>query len=134
MTPIASASVAQVHLAKLRKNNNAVAVKVLRPNVLLNIERDLKLLYLLTKLIKLFVPGSKRLRPMEVVSEFDSYLRDEVDLLYEAGNASKIKRNFAKSSILKIPEMVWELCSSEVIVMERVDGIPINQIDLLKKI
>ena len=79
-----------------------------------------------------FVPGSKRLRPIEVVSEFDSYLHDEVDLLYEAGNASKIKRNFAKF-YLKIPEMVWELCSSEVIVMERVDGIPINQIELLKK-
>ena len=133
LTPIASASVAQVHLAKLKKNNNEVAVKVLRPNVLQNIERDLKLLYLFAKLIKVFVPGSKRLRPIEVVSEFDTYLHDEVDLLYEAGNASKIKRNFAKSSILKIPEMVWELCSSEVIVMERVDGIPINQIELLKK-
>ena len=72
---------AQVHLAKLKKNNNAVAVKVLRPNVLLNIERDLKLLYLFAKLIKLFVPGSKRSRPIEVVSEFDTYLHDEVDLI-----------------------------------------------------
>ena len=89
MTPIASASVAQVHLAKLKKNNNPVAVKVLRPNVLQNIERDLKLLYLFAEIIKVFVPGSKRLRPIEVVSEFDAYLHDEVDLLYEAGNASK---------------------------------------------
>ena len=93
----------------------------------------MKLLYLFAEIIKVFVRGSKRLRPIEVVSEFDAYLHDEVDLLYEAGNASKI-RKLRKKLHLKIPEMVWELCSSEVIVMERVDGIPINQIDLLKNL
>tara|TARA_B100000575_G_C23142566_1_gene665431 strand:+ start:2605 stop:4173 length:1569 start_codon:yes stop_codon:yes gene_type:complete len=133
MEPVASASVAQVHFAKLKRDNKPVAVKVLRPNVLIDIERDLKLLYLFAKVIKALVPGAERLKPTEVVSEFDNYLHDEVDLLYEAGNASKIKRNFTNSSILKIPEMMWEFCTSDVIVMERVEGIPINQISLLKE-
>ena len=87
----------------------------------------------MASLVRLFIPGSERLKPKEVIKEFDDYLHDEVDLLYEAANASKLKRNFAKSSILKIPEMVWDLCSSNVIVMEQVHGIPINKIEELKK-
>ena len=132
-TPVASASIAQVHFGTLVNNKTQVAVKVLRPNIIRKIDKDLKLLYSIANLVRLFIPGSERLKPKEVIKEFDDYLHDEVDLLYEAANASKLKRNFAKSSILKIPDMVWDLCSSNVIVMEQVHGIPINKIEELKK-
>ncbi len=131
--PVASASIAQVHFGVLVGSKTQVAIKVLRPNILKEIERDIKLLYSIANLVRLFIPGSERLKPKEVIKEFDGYLHDEVDLLYEAANASKLKRNFAESPILKIPEMIWDLCSSNVIVMEQVHGIPINKIEELKK-
>ncbi|OUV03319.1 MAG: ubiquinone biosynthesis regulatory protein kinase UbiB [Betaproteobacteria bacterium TMED82] len=128
----ASASIAQVHFGTL-KNGREVAVKILRPKMLEAIKKDIQLLKLGANLIEIFFTDGKRLRPKDVVAEFDFYLHDELDLVIEASNASQLKRNFKNSKILQIPEMIWEYCSSDVIVMERVYGIPISRIDLLEK-
>jgi ubiquinone biosynthesis protein len=131
-TPVASASIAQVHFGRLR-NGREVAIKVLRPNMLQIIEKDLGLLALLAKFVERFSIDGRRLRPIEVVAEFDDYLHDELDLVREAANASQLRKNFADSSLLQIPEMIWDYCRSDVIVMERVYGIPINRFDRLKE-
>ena len=123
--PVASASVAQVHFAVL-KNGREVAVKVLRPGVHQAIERDLALIRLIADWVHRWSPDGRRLRPREVVAEFDKYLHDELDLMREAANASQLRRNFADSNILLVPEMIWDYCSSSVIVMERMHGIPIS--------
>ncbi len=134
--PIASASIAQVHFATLRADakghEREVAVKVLRPNMQQAIERDLDLLRTLAALVERFSADGKRLRPRAVVAEFDMYLHDELDLMREAANGSQLRRNFADSKLLHIPEMMWDYCSSAVIVMERVSGIPIGRIDQLR--
>ena len=134
--PIASASIAQVHFATLRADSEGhereVAVKVLRPNMQQAIERDLDLLHALAALVERVSADGKRLRPRAVVAEFDKYLHDELDLMREAANGSQLRRNFADSKLLHIPEMFWDYCSSAVIVMERVSGIPIGRIDRLR--
>jgi ubiquinone biosynthesis protein len=129
-TPVASASIAQVHFATL-KNGRQVAVKVLRPGMKKSIDEDVALMRLAAGLVEKVWADSRRLKPREVVAEFDKYLHDELDLMREAANASQLRRNFANSSLLMVPEMHWELCSSSVIVMERMNGIPISQIDRL---
>ncbi len=130
-TPVASASIAQVHLAMLH-DGREVAVKVLRPNMRQAIERDLALLRTLAGLIEALWADGKRLRPREVVAEFDKYLHDELDLVREAANASQLRRNFRGSNLLRVPEMYWDYCTSSVIVMERMHGIPISRIDELR--
>jgi ubiquinone biosynthesis protein len=125
-TPIASASIAQVHFATL-KDGKEVAVKVLRPGMKTTIDEDLALMKLAAGLIERVWPDSRRLKPKEVVGEFDKYLHDELDLMREAANASQLRRNFAGSDLLMVPEMYWDYCSSSVIVMERMIGIPISQ-------
>jgi ubiquinone biosynthesis protein len=129
-TPVASASIAQVHFAIL-KNGKEVAVKVLRPNMKTTIDEDLALMQLAAGLIEKVWPDSRRLKPREVVAEFDKYLHDELDLMREAAQASQLRRNFADSTLLMVPEMYWDYCSSSVIVMERMNGIPISQTDRL---
>ena len=124
--PVASASVAQVHFAVL-KNGKEVAVKVLRPGVHRAIKKDIALLRVVATLIERLWIDGPRLKPREVVSEFEKYLHDELDLMREAANASQLRRNFADSSLLLMPEMLWDYCSSSVIVMERMHGIPISQ-------
>lgn len=128
--PVASASIAQVHFATL-KNGRDVAVKVLRPGMKKTIDEDIALMYMATGLIEKLWAESRLLKPREVVAEFDKYLHDELDLMREAANASQLRRNFADSDLLLVPEMFWDFCSSNVIVMERMHGIPVSQIDRL---
>jgi len=120
----ASASIAQVHFATL-KDGREVAVKVLRPGVEKAIARDLALLETAANLIERTAEG-RRLKPREVVAEFSRHLDEELDLMREAANGSQLRRNFAGSTLLVVPEMCWELCSQRVIVMQRMRGVPIS--------
>ena len=129
--PVASASVAQVHLARL-PDGTEVAVKVLRPGIGAVIAEDLALLDAGASLIELLWADGKRLRPHEVVGEFAKHLEVELDLLREASNASQLRRNFEGSPLLLVPEVYWEYCSSEVMVMQRMHGTPISQVDELR--
>jgi ubiquinone biosynthesis protein len=128
--PVASASIAQVHFATL-KDGRQVAVKVLRPGMKKLIDEDVALMHIAASLIGRVWADSKRLKPKEVVGEFDKYLHDELDLMREAANASQLRRNFADSNLLMVPEMHWDFCSSSVIVMERMFGLPVSQIERL---
>ncbi|RZT06110.1 2-octaprenylphenol hydroxylase [Duganella sp. CF402] len=131
-TPVASASIAQVHFATLR-DGRQVAVKVLRPGMKKSIDDDVALMHVAAEWIGNLWADSKRLKPKEVVAEFDKYLHDELDLMREAANASQLRRNFADSHLLLVPEMHWDYCSPSVIVMERMHGIPVSQIDRLEQ-
>ncbi|HJV83507.1 ubiquinone biosynthesis regulatory protein kinase UbiB [Noviherbaspirillum sp.] len=128
--PVASASIAQVHFAKL-KDGKEVAVKVLRPGMKKSIEKDLALMRIAADWVEKLWADGRRLKPREVVAEFDKYLHDELDLMREAANASQLRRNFQQSQLLIVPEMYWDYCSTSVIVMERMRGIPISRIDRL---
>ena len=128
--PVASASIAQVHFARL-KNGKDVAVKVLRPGMKKLIDEDIALMHMAASLIERVWGEARRLKPREVVGEFDKYLHDELDLMREAANAAQLRRNFANSTLLMVPEMYWDYCSSSVIVMERMRGIPVSQIERL---
>ncbi len=132
--PVASASIAQVHFARLKDEDGSheVAVKILRPNMLSVIDHDLALMDTLAMLLEKLWSDGKRLKPREVVAEFAKYLRDELDLMREAANASQLRRNFANSQLLIVPEMHWDWCTSTVMVMERMQGTPISQIDRLR--
>ena len=131
-TPVASASVAQVHFARLH-DGTAVAVKVLRPGIAPVIAHDVSLLYAAAGLVeKLFADG-KRLRPREVVDEFEKHLGDELDLMREAANCSQLRRNFKDSPLLRVPEVYWDYCARDVMVMDRMDGIPVSQIERLRE-
>src|SRR5207253_3837582 len=129
--PVASASVAQVHLAELPDGTPA-AVKVLRPNIETTIEKDLALMHMGAMLVEKLWSDGKRLRPREVVAEFDKTIHDELDLAREAANCSQLRRNFLYSPLLRVPEVYWDWCNSEVMVMERMQGTPISQVDRLK--
>ena len=130
--PVASASVAQVHLAAL-KDGTEVAVKVLRPGVERAIAKDVLLLETAAWLVELLWADGRRLKPREVVAEFARHLDDELDLVREAANASLLRRNFAESPLLAVPAIHWDFCSRRVMVMERMHGTPISQIDVLRR-
>src|SRR3989344_284235 len=130
-TPLASASVAQVHVARLHAGAEVV-VKVLRPGIEPVIERDLQLLYVLARLAVRYAPDARRLRPVEVVDEFRKTLHDELDLRVESANASRLRANFADSKLLYVPKVYWDLTRREVMVMERIHGMPVSQVDALK--
>lgn len=130
-TPVASASIAQVHFARL-KDGTEVAVKVLRPGMKKSIEEDIALMSIAAGWVEKLWADGRRLKPKEVVAEFDKYLHDELDLMREAANASQLRRNFLQSEMLIVPEMFWDYCSTSVIVMERMRGIPISQTDRLR--
>ncbi len=130
-TPLASASVAQVHVARLHTGAEVV-VKVLRPGIEPVIERDLRLLYVLARSAVRYAPDARRLRPVEVVDEFRKTLHDELDLRVESANASRLRANFADSKLLYVPQVYWDLTRREVMVMERIHGMPVSQVDALK--
>ena len=134
--PVASASIAQVHFATLRDGRHGgreVAVKVLRPNMLPVIEKDLSLMRMMAGWVEKLSADGKRLKPREVVAEFDKYLHDELDLLREASNAAQLRRNMQGLDLVLIPEMFWDYCHTEVMVMERMHGLPINRVDELRR-
>ncbi len=130
-TPLASASIAQVHTATLLDGREMV-VKVVRPDIEKVIRRDLELLYLIADKVEKYWSEGKRLRPHEVVAEFDKNIIDELDLLREAANASELRRNFKDSPLLYIPEVDWDHCRKKVMVMERIHGMPVTNMDDLK--
>jgi ubiquinone biosynthesis protein len=131
-TPLASASVAQVHRARLR-NGEEVVVKVLRPGVEKRIKSDIGLLYELAKLARRFWIDARRLRPVEVVAEFEKTILDELDLVREAANAAEIRRRFENSEMLYIPRIHWEYTRRQVMVMERIQGIPVGDVARLRR-
>ena len=133
--PVASASVAQVHFATLHEQDGGreVAVKILRPGIAPVIDHDIALLDTLAGLLERLWSDGKRLKPREVVAEFAKHLHDELDLMREAANCSQLRRNFTPSPLLQVPEVCWDWCTSSVMVMERMRGIPISQTDRLRE-
>lgn len=131
ITPLASASVAQVHSAKLL-DDTRVAVKVLRPNIRQVIERDIGLLYTLARLAERYWSEGPRLRPVEVVDEYNKTIHDELDLRREAANASQLRVNFKDNDLLYVPEVYWDHTRESVMVMEYIEGIPIRDVAALK--
>jgi ubiquinone biosynthesis protein len=129
--PVASASVAQVHIGRLL-DGTEVAVKVLRPGIEPVIERDLELLYLLAHLAMRYVPDARRLRPVEVVDEFNKTIHDELDFRVESANASRLRANFESSNLLYVPRVYWDLTRRTVMVLERIHGIPVGNVEALK--
>jgi len=129
--PLASASVAQVHGATLQ-DGTEVVVKVLRPGIEKVIERDLQLLYQLARLADRHWPNARRLRPLEVVDDYDKTIHDELDMMREGANASQLRSNFLDSDMIYVPQIYWDHSCREVLVMERVEGIPIRDIDAIR--
>ncbi len=129
--PIASASVAQVHIAEL-PDGTEVAVKVLRPGIDAVIERDIELMYLLAHLAQRYLTDGQRLRPVEVMDQFRRTIHNELDMRREAANASQLRANFADSKLLYVPKIYWDLTRRDVLVMERIHGIPVSNVEALR--
>jgi ubiquinone biosynthesis protein len=130
--PLAAASIAQVHTARLRSGEEVV-VKVVRPGVRERIERDLEVMYALAQLARDYSSEGHRLRPLEVVAEYERTIIDELDLMREAANAAQLKRNFTGSDLLYVPQVHWDYCRPEVMVMERIHGVLVNDMDELDR-
>jgi ubiquinone biosynthesis protein len=131
-TPIASASVAQVHFAKLHSGEE-VAVKILRPNIHKEIKKNLQLLKWIATILQYIWSDGKRLRPIEIVNEFAKHTDSELNLLLEAGHCSHLGENFKDKKLLLVPEVYWDYCNEKIMVMERMNGIPVSDITSLKK-
>lgn len=125
--PLASASVAQVHCAVL-PSGEEVVVKVIRPGIATTIEKDLALMEWLAKIVERFVPDGRRLRPVEVVQDYRHTIFDELNLQRESANAAQLRRNFDQSPMLYVPKVYWDYCRPQVMVMERIRGIPVTDI------
>ncbi len=129
---LAAASIAQVHVARLKDGEEAI-VKVLRPKVREQIERDIEVLYTMAKLAQRYWADGQRLRPVEVVAEYEKTIYNELDLLREAANAAQLRRNFKGSAQIYVPEVYWDYCREQVMVMERIHGIPISDMPRLQQ-
>ena len=129
--PLAAASIAQVHTGRL-KDGREIVVKMLRPKMREVIARDIEVLYALARIARRYWPEGERLRPVEVVSEYEKTVMDELDLMREAANAAQLKRNFEGSDLLTVPEVHFDLCRRNVMVMERIHGIPISNMEALR--
>jgi ubiquinone biosynthesis protein len=129
--PLASASVAQVHAATLLTGEKVV-VKVIRPDIEIVLKQDIALLYMLARMLERFAPETKRLRLQEVVAELERNVFDELDLMKEAASCSQLKRNFQFSTMLYVPEIYWDFCRRNVLVMERIQGVPVTNLAVLK--
>lgn len=130
--PLASASIAQVHTARLKSNGKEVVIKVIRPDILPVIKADMRLMNRLAGWLPVLLPDGRRLRPREVVHEYEKTLLDELNLLREAANAIQLRRNFEGSPMLYIPEVYSDYCSENMMVMERIYGIPVSDVEALK--
>nr|MCU0808984.1 AarF/UbiB family protein [Candidatus Contendobacter sp.] len=130
--PLASASIAQVHAARLH-GGREVVVKVLRPDIEKTIRRDVELLYIIASLAQRYWKEGRRLRPVEVVAEYEKTIFDELDLVREAANASQLRHNFQNSPILYVPEVFWSETRRNVLVMERIRGVPVGDIAELRQ-
>jgi ubiquinone biosynthesis protein len=127
-SPMASASVAQVHTAQLNSGEQVV-VKVLRPGIEAVIRQDIALLFTLARLVQRYSADGRRLRPLEVVADYEITIIDELDLQREAANTSQLRRNFADSELLHVPEVYWDYTGRNVFVMERINGVPVTDVD-----
>ena len=130
--PLASASIAQVHCATLH-DGTEVVVKVLRPGVEKRVRRDLELMHALASIAHRYWEDGRRLRPKDVVDEYEQVIMDELDLMREAANASQLRKNFENSTDLYVPEVYFELCHRNVMVQERIRGIPVNDMKALRE-
>ena len=130
---LAAASIAQVHVATLH-DGREVIVKILRPGVEEAVQRDLEVLHAIAKLAQRYWEDGRRLRPIEVVQEYENTVLNELDLMREAANAAQLRRNFLDSPQIYVPEVYWDLCRMRVMVMERIHGIPINDIERLRSV
>ncbi|CAB5667162.1 Probable ubiquinone biosynthesis protein UbiB [Delftia tsuruhatensis] len=134
--PVASASIAQVHFAVIRDRDGVereVAVKVLRPGMKTVIDKDLALMHMMARWVERLSADGKRLKPRQVVAEFDNYLHDELDLIREASNAAQLRRNMEGLDLVLIPEVYWDFCRTDVMVMQRMKGVPISQVERLRE-
>ncbi|MBV4369099.1 ubiquinone biosynthesis regulatory protein kinase UbiB [Erwinia sp. BNK-24-b] len=131
--PLASASIAQVHTATLKENGKEVVIKVIRPDILPVIKADMKLINRMAAWVPRLLPDGRRLRPQEVVADYEKTLIDELNLLREAANAIQLRRNFDSSKMLYVPEIYSDYCSETMLVMERIYGIPISDVVQLEQ-
>jgi len=129
--PLASASVAQVHSARLHSGDEVV-IKVIRPGIEKVIRKDIRLMYLFAWLLVRISRNARRLRPVEVIADYEKTILDELDLLREAANTSQLRRNFLASHLLFVPQVYWDYCRPNVMVVERIHGVPISDIETLR--
>ncbi len=130
--PLAAASIAQVHSAKLSDGKDVI-IKILRPNIQTQIVKDISALYIIARSLENFWSESEQVKPTEIVKEYEKTIINELDLKREAANAARLKKNFSKSEMLYVPEIYWDYCRTNILVQERIYGIPIRDIDTLKK-
>jgi len=130
--PLAAASIAQVHGAKLSDGKDVI-IKILRPNIQTQIVKDISALYIIARSLEKFWSESEQVKPTEIVKEYEKTIINELDLKREAANAARLKNNFSKSEMLYVPEIYWDYCRTNILVQERIYGTPIRDIDTLKK-